>query len=161
MPSAVTLSTVNLQEIFNLTDKQGRGLIEIHKIGDLLRYAGLNPTERTCNQIIGKLCSVPFHVFFANLIEKYNKSHVTLADFAKIYAENQDAILEFKSISKNINGDNSNDSNSLNAMINAVRTFDHQGTGFISLNELKFGKNTFGLCSLFIYFFFCSINGIG
>lgn len=54
MSSAVTLTTVNLQEVFNLIDKNGRGQIEINKIGDLLRYAGLNPTERTCNQIIGK-----------------------------------------------------------------------------------------------------------
>ena len=53
MPSTNNLSTVNLQEIFNLTDKKGRGSIEANKIGDLLRYSGLNPTERACSQIIG------------------------------------------------------------------------------------------------------------
>ena len=51
MPSA--RSTVNLQEIFNLNDKQGKGIVEVVKIGDLLRYAGLNPTEKTCAKIIG------------------------------------------------------------------------------------------------------------
>lgn len=55
MPAATTLPTVNLQEIFSLTDKNGRGIIEIKMIGDLLRYAGLNPTERVCSQIIRKL----------------------------------------------------------------------------------------------------------
>lgn len=52
MPAART--TVNLQEIFNLKDKQGKGAVEVGKIGDLLRYAGLNPTEKTCAKIIGK-----------------------------------------------------------------------------------------------------------
>lgn len=53
MPSS-TRQPVNLQEIFNLIDKQGKGNIESSKIGDLLRYSGLNPTEKTCTQIIGK-----------------------------------------------------------------------------------------------------------
>lgn len=53
MPSA--RPTVNLQEIFNLTDKHGKGSVEVVKIGDLLRYAGLNPTEKTCAKIIGIL----------------------------------------------------------------------------------------------------------
>ena len=48
-----TRQPVNLQEIFNLIDKQGKGNVESSKIGDLLRFAGLNPTEKTCYQIIG------------------------------------------------------------------------------------------------------------
>lgn len=52
MPS-VDRSTINLQEIFNLIDRNGRGIVEVHKIGALLRYAGMNPTERTCSQFIG------------------------------------------------------------------------------------------------------------
>lgn len=47
-------TTLNLQEIFNLLDRNGRGSVETGKIGDLLRYAGLNPTEKTCSHIIGK-----------------------------------------------------------------------------------------------------------
>lgn len=67
MPSA-DRSTINLQEIFNLIDRNGRGSIEIQKIGALLRYAGMNPTERACSQIIGShrqfckevsYCSIP------------------------------------------------------------------------------------------------------
>jgi len=54
MPSS-TRQTVNLQEIFNLIDKQGKGNVDSSKIGDLLRYSGLNPTERTCSLIIGSL----------------------------------------------------------------------------------------------------------
>lgn len=55
-----------------------------------------------------------------------------------VYGEHQDSSLEFNSISS---ASDSLKTNSLNAMINAVRTFDHQGTGFISLNELKFSKH--------------------
>lgn len=53
--SSSTRQPVNLQEIFNLIDKQGKGNIDSSKIGDLLRYSGLNPTERTCSLIIGSL----------------------------------------------------------------------------------------------------------
>lgn len=54
MPTS-TRQPVNLQEIFNLIDKQGKGIIDSSKIGDLLRYSGLNPTEKVCSQIIGKV----------------------------------------------------------------------------------------------------------
>jgi Ca2+-binding EF-hand superfamily protein len=64
------------------------------------------------------------------------KAEVNLSDFMAIYEENQDASLEFNSIS-----DEGKGKNSLNSMINAVKTFDHQGTGYISINELKFSKS--------------------
>jgi Ca2+-binding EF-hand superfamily protein len=64
------------------------------------------------------------------------KGEVNLSDFMAIYGENQDASLEFNSIS-----DEGKGKNSLNSMINAVKTFDHQGTGYISINELKFSKS--------------------
>lgn len=66
---------------------------------------------------------------------------MSLTDFTEIYEENQETNLEFKSIS------NAKNVSSLNSMINAVKTFDHQGTGFISINELKFSKKRehFGL----------------
>jgi Ca2+-binding EF-hand superfamily protein len=64
------------------------------------------------------------------------KAEVNLSDFMAIYGENQDASLEFNSIS-----DEGKGKNSLNSMINAVKTFDHQGTGYISINELKFSKS--------------------
>jgi len=63
------------------------------------------------------------------------KTNVNLNDFITIYGENQDASLEFKPISEGGNA-----KNSLNSMINAIKTFDHQGTGYISLNEVKFSN---------------------
>lgn len=69
------------------------------------------------------------------MLEKLGKANVSLNDFIRIYGENQDASLEFNSISEG-----GNTKNSLNSMINAVKTFDHQGTGYISLNEVKFSK---------------------
>ena len=65
------------------------------------------------------------------------KSHINLNDFSAIYEENQDASLEFKSIS----GDYADSTSLKYSMINAIRTFDHQGTGFISINEFKFSNN--------------------
>lgn len=76
-----------------------------------------------------------FIYLFYSGAEKLNKTHITLADFIEIYEENQDSFLEFRSIS---GGESAK--TSINAMINAVKTFDHQGTGFISINELKFSK---------------------
>lgn len=71
-------------------------------------------------------------------LERLNKNHVNLNDFSVIYEENQDVNLEFKSIS-NIGTDGQY--LTLNSMVNAVKTFDQQGTGFISINELKFSTN--------------------
>lgn len=68
-------------------------------------------------------------------VEKLDTKMINLNDFISVYGEHQDSSLEFNSIA---GASESKPSNSLNAMINAVRTFDHQGTGFISLNELKF-----------------------
>ena len=69
-------------------------------------------------------------------VEKLNKTHINLADFTEVYEENQDSKLEFQSIS----GGEGGAKVTINSMINAVKTFDHQGTGFISINELKFSK---------------------
>jgi Ca2+-binding EF-hand superfamily protein len=46
---------VNLHQIFNLIDKNEKGIVNADKIGDMLRYAGLNPTVKDCTQIIGKI----------------------------------------------------------------------------------------------------------
>lgn len=135
MPTS-TRPPVNLQEIFNLIDKQGKGIIDSSKIGDLLRYSGLNPTEKVCSQIIGKVRLMLGYYIKLTDLEKLGKGEVNLSDFMAIYGENQDASLEFNSIS-----DEGKGKNSLNSMINAVKTFDHQGTGYISINELKFSKS--------------------
>lgn len=135
MPTS-TRQPVNLQEIFNLIDKQGKGIIDSSKIGDLLRYSGLNPTEKVCSQIIGKVRLMLGYYIKLTDLEKLGKGEVNLSDFMAIYGENQDASLEFNSIS-----DEGKGKNSLNSMINAVKTFDHQGTGYISINELKFSKS--------------------
>ena len=85
-----------------------------------------------------------------------NKTHINLADFTEIYEENQDGTLEFRSIS---GGETLKVS--LNSMINAVKTFDHQGTGFINTNELKFSKK---IASIDLYLNesdFFSTNRIG
>ena len=47
-------NAIHLNEIFNLIDKHGNGKVEIAKIGDLLRYSGLNPSEKVCDQIISR-----------------------------------------------------------------------------------------------------------
>jgi Ca2+-binding EF-hand superfamily protein len=65
--------------------------------------------------------------------EKLNKKNLNEDDFIKIYDDFQDLELEFMSIQPN-----PEHRKSPNAMINAIRTFDHQGIGFISINELKF-----------------------
>lgn len=62
-----------------------------------------------------------------------SKQSINLNDFIEIYGDQQDSSLEFNSISLA-----NNQNSTLNSMINAVRTFDHQGTGFITLTELKF-----------------------
>lgn len=50
-----TRRTINLNEIFSLIDKHGKGKVEVARIGDLLRYSGLNPSEQVCSQIISKV----------------------------------------------------------------------------------------------------------
>jgi Ca2+-binding EF-hand superfamily protein len=148
-----TRQPVNLQEIFNLIDKKGKGSVEASKIGDLLRYAGLNPTEKTCNQIIGN-SKGGYYYRCLYILEKLGKNQITLNEFIAIHEENQDASLEFNSISEG----GSSVKNSLNSMINAVRTFDHQGTGFISINELKFSD----LCEFPVFIFkFLVLTGLG
>lgn len=88
------------------------------------------------------------------ILEKLGKAHVNINDFIEIYGENQDASLEFNSISEGGNA-----KNSLNSMINAVKTFDHQGTGYISINELKFSKQRgVYVCYEFI---FLVLTGLG
>ncbi len=67
-----TRQTVNLQEIFNLIDKKGKGSVEASTIGDLLRYAGLNPTEKTCTQIIGN-CSYFYTIVIDDAIRETGK----------------------------------------------------------------------------------------
>lgn len=88
------------------------------------------------------------------LLEKLGKNQITLNDFLTIHEENQDASLEFNSISEG----GLNVKNSLNSMINAVRTFDHQGTGFISINELKFSNFEF---PRFFFNYFVVLTGLG
>ena len=76
-------------------------------------------------------------ILFNYFLEKINKHYINLNDFSEIYSENQDSSLEFTDIS---DSKQSSQSTTLNAMINAIKSFDHQGTGFISINELKFSK---------------------
>lgn len=52
-----TRRIINLKEIFDAnsnSSKSGDGMISTDKIGDLLRYTGLNPTEQLCHQIKSK-----------------------------------------------------------------------------------------------------------
>ena len=72
-----------------------------------------------------------------------NKTHINLTDFIEIYEENQDSTLELRSIS---GGETLKVS--MNSMINAIKTFDHQGTGYISINELKFSTKDTSECNI-------------
>ena len=72
------------------------------------------------------------------------KEELSFADFERIYQEfeenNLSSKLQLSSITPNDQPVSSNKP-SQEQMIHAIRTFDHQGTGFISQSELKFSKN--------------------
>lgn len=65
-------------------------------------------------------------------------------DFSKIYENNQETSMEFKEIieegspSASASVDSSSEVTKIDSMIRAIKTFDHQNSGFISINELKF-----------------------
>ena len=70
-------------------------------------------------------------------VEKLEKDALNIEEFIEIYHENIESSLEFKSIK---NPERNGNHLVKDAMINAMRTFDHRGTGFISMNELKSSK---------------------
>lgn len=67
-------------------------------------------------------------------VETHGGDKLSAEDFARIYEECLDGTLAFSDIGAghaHVGRD---------AMVKAVKTFDHHNTGFISLNELRFGK---------------------
>lgn len=78
------------------------------------------------------------------ILGKIAKDWITLEDFGFVYDEYQDETLKFIPISESNFDHQTGENNKVPpALVDAIRTFDHQGTGFISLNELKFSNNLY------------------
>jgi Ca2+-binding EF-hand superfamily protein len=69
-------------------------------------------------------------------VESISGAKIQFEDFARVYGEQLDRKLEFTTLEDS----SMLQETSITSMTNAIKTFDHQGTGFISLNELKFSK---------------------
>ena len=80
--------------------------------------------------------------------EKYSSETISFADFSQIYQEflENDLSSEFS-----LSSISSSTQPGVQAMINAIRTFDHQGTGFISQAELQFSNSCSITKSLILY----------
>ena len=140
MPSPLAQKIVNLQEIFNLFDKSGNDSVDRNKMGHLLRSAGLNPTEQAIQSIQSKQEKMKSPGHWCAPLEKLHQETVSFSQFNQIYQEflenDLSHDLSLSSISKSPSGHEP----TLQSMINAIRTFDHQGTGFISQAELQFSN---------------------
>jgi hypothetical protein len=66
---------------------------------------------------------------------------IRFSDYSQIYQEFLESDLCHDLGLSSIAAPSTQPSTNLQAMINAIRTFDHQGTGFISQAELQFSKN--------------------
>lgn len=78
--------------------------------------------------------------YCVNFLESVGEAQISFENFARIYGEQRDKELEFKATTTKDSSTDPRGNNSIIAMTNAIKTFDHQGTGYISVNELKFSK---------------------
>lgn len=103
---------VDLKEIFSIYDHEGSGKVSLGKLADLLRSSGLNPTEKQIKELIAERGGLDQSIDF----EGFKSIHGVVREGERPFAEE---IGQFKL---------------------ALKAFDHDGTGMISIEELKGGK---------------------
>ncbi|KAJ8028296.1 Myosin-2 essential light chain [Holothuria leucospilota] len=96
-------------QIFGLFDKQGDGKIEINQIGDACRALGLNPKQDVIKKLVNQLDN------------ERNGARLSFQDFQPIYA----------SLAKEKSAGSASD------FIDGLRMFDSDGSGLISVSELR------------------------
>ncbi|KAI9221842.1 hypothetical protein BC828DRAFT_346723 [Blastocladiella britannica] len=102
------------KEIFSLFDRRGTGVVEADQVGDLLRAIGANPTEAQVAEIVGTLPADKKQISFEQFLEILGRPNT------------------FKP------------PGSTDDFIQGFAVFDKDGTGFISMAELRYVLTSLG-----------------
>jgi calmodulin len=121
---SVDYLAVDLKEIFTIYDTEATGNVSLTRLGDLLRSSGLNPTEKQIKELVDSKGGLTGSIDF----EAFKAVHGMVRDGERPSGEEME---EFRM---------------------AMKAFDHDGTGMISIEELKGGTNWGfkGQCSDFV-----------
>jgi Ca2+-binding EF-hand superfamily protein len=112
----------DIKEAFSLFDRSGQGIVEPNSIGDLLRAIGYNPTQAQAKEMVTKLNNQGLNF---DAFIKFLETDVPNYKFANPSVEE---------------------------LVQGFQVFDKEGNGFISVGELRYGKNQSNLSFSFNFY---------